>query len=119
MNKTIVCTESYLIRGGQDKRFYPFLELEYDEWIIYEDDFPKYYINLSLDSTSNSSFEKWLISQLKSGEKLQNLVISLGKQYGKKWSIFSSQLGMEVEGSHKSEKLELEILDDKIFNVGK
>ncbi|GAA4273633.1 hypothetical protein U6A24_18310 [Aquimarina gracilis] len=116
MNKITLNTESYLIKGTEGERFFPFFELEYNEWVIYEDDFPKYYIELPMNSESNSSFREWLNNELKSGKKLKKVISSLGNQYGKNWNILPSQLGMEVEDGYKSEIMELEILNDDVMD---
>jgi len=38
MNKITLDTESYLVIGKENERFYPFLELEFNETVIYEND---------------------------------------------------------------------------------
>ena len=113
MNIITLETESYLITGKENKRFYPFLELEFNEWVIYENDSPKYYFGLNSDVESEFEIINWIVNELKNGKKLRDLISQLGKEYGKKWDIFPSQLGMEVESSYQTERIDLEFLTDK------
>ena len=117
MNTIVLVTESYLIKEKQNERFFPFLELEYNEWIIYENDKPKYYIELQSDTESEFKVINWLVSKLKEGKDLRNLIIFLGKQNNKNWDIFPTQKGMEVENSFHTERIELEFLTDKIIKT--
>lgn len=71
MNKIILETESYLTKNGENQRFFPFLELEYNEWVIYEDDEPKYFFQLSTDLKSESEiilYNSYLILRPALGE---------------------------------------------------
>ena len=106
-------TESYKINGKENERFFPFLELEFNEWIIYENDNPKYFIKLNSDVESEFKIINWLVNELKNGKDLRNLISELGKDYEKSWDIFPSQKGKEIENSFKKERIELEILTDK------
>ncbi|MCG2419761.1 hypothetical protein K8089_12070 [Aequorivita sp. F47161] len=113
MSRIKLETESYLIKGNENERFFPFLELELNEWIIYENDTPKYYFDLNSEVESEFEILNWLVAELNSGKKLQDLISELGKRKGKIWNIFPSQLGMEVETSFKTERIELEYLTDR------
>ena len=115
MNTIVLETESYLAQGEENQRFFPFLELEYNEWVIYENDEPKYYFRLDTDLNSESQTINLLIADLRNGKDLRNLVKDLGKKSGKEWDIFSSHQGEEIEGSFQSEKIELEILSDQLL----
>ena len=58
MKKITLETESYLIEGKENARFFPFLELEYNEDVIYEkNDIPKYYLSFSEDLKSAYGIE--------------------------------------------------------------
>lgn len=115
MDKVVIETESYVIRGKENDRFFPFLEPEFDEWVIYENDIPKYFIKLLPDLISEFEIINRLGEELKNGKNLRNLILELGKRYEKDWDIFPSQKGMEVENSYKTEQVELELLTDKII----
>ncbi|WCO03591.1 hypothetical protein [Psychroserpens ponticola] len=114
MDKIALNTESYLISGKENKRFYPFLELEFNENVIYENDTPKYYLIFSDNLKSAHGIGDWIMADLKkNGHNLRELIIELGNGLNLKWDIFSSKTGMEVENSYQTEQIELEILTDK------
>lgn len=113
MNKITLETESYSISGKENERFFPFLELEFNEWVIYENDKPKYYVGLNADVKSEFKINNWLVTELKKGNDLQKLISELGEKYYKSWNIFPSQKGFEVEKSYQAQRIELEILTDK------
>ena len=115
MNTIKLETESYLIKGKENGRFFPFFELEFNEWVIYENDRPKYYFGLNSDVESEFEIINRLVTELKNGKDLRNLISELGK----KWDIFPSQLGMEVENSYKTERIDLEFLTDKTIEKQK
>ncbi|MBD0833800.1 hypothetical protein [Aestuariibaculum sediminum] len=116
MDKLTFKTESYLINGKNNERFFPFLELEYNEWVIYENDIPKYFIGLHSDVESDFEIINWLLTELKNGKNLRNLILELGKKYNKNWDIFPSQRGLEIENSYQTEQLELEVFTDKTID---
>ncbi|WP_437396911.1 hypothetical protein [Flagellimonas lutimaris] len=114
MEKLIIETESYLSSGKENERFFPFLELEFNEIVIYENDIPKYYLSFSDDLKTANGIENWIMADLeKNGHNLRKLIIELGNSLNLKWDIFSSKTGMELENSYQTEKIELEILTDK------
>ena len=114
MDKIKLETESYLITGKEDERFFPFLELEFNENVIYESDFPKYYLSFSDDLKSACGIGNWITADLeKNGFNLRNLIVELGNEINLKWDIFSSNIGNQVEDSYQTEEVELEILTDK------
>ena len=112
MEKIILETESYQMNGLKDKRFFPFYDLDFNEWVIYENDIPKYYIRLQENPKTESQIANWIANKLKCGNDLRDLIIELGNRSGNHWDIFPSQKGKEIESSYKSEKIELEILTD-------
>ena len=114
MDKIKLETESYLITGKEDERFFPFLELEFNENVIYESDIPKYYLSFSDDLKSAYGIGNWITADLeKNGLNLRNLIVELGNEFNLKWDIFSSNIGNQVEDSYQTEEVELEILTDK------
>lgn len=107
-NKYIVLeTEAYLEKETKEK-FYPFYELEYNQWIVYEDDYPKYYFELVEDT--NNIVVNDLILKVKEGHDLADLIVEMGKKRNKSWSIHSSKVGKEIEDSFNNEVLKLENL---------
>ena len=114
MEKITFETESYLIEGKENDRFFPFLELEFNENVIYENDIPKYYLSFSDDLKTAYGIGNWIMIDLeKNDQKLRDVIIKLGKSFDKKWDIFSSNVGKQIDGSWKSEKIELTLLTDK------
>lgn len=107
-------TESYLVEGKENKRFFPFLELEFNENVIYENDIPKYYLSFSDDLKSAHGIGNWIMADLEKKEhKLRDVIVELGKKLDLEWDIFSTNLGKQIDGSWKSEKIELILLTDK------
>ena len=116
MEKIKLETESYLISGKENERFFPFLELEFNENVIYENDIPKYYLSFSDDLKTAQGIGNWIMTDLeKNGHNLRDLIIELGNKLNLKWDIFSSNVGNQVEDSYQTEQVELEILTDKII----
>jgi hypothetical protein len=116
MNKIKLETESYLISGKENERFFPFLELEFNENVVYENDIPKYFLSFSDDLKSAYGIGNWIMADLeKNGQNLRKLIIELGNELNLKWDIFSSNVGNQVENSYQTEQVELEILTDKII----
>ncbi|WP_435623775.1 hypothetical protein [Flagellimonas sp.] len=114
MNKIKLDTESYLISGKNNERFFPFLELELNENVIYENDIPKYYLSFSDDLKSAHGIGNWIMADLeKNGHNLRDLIVELGNKLNLNWDIFSSNVGNQVDDSYQTEQVELEILTDK------
>ncbi|WP_111684162.1 hypothetical protein [Winogradskyella tangerina] len=117
MKKIILKTESYLISGKENERFFPFLELEFNENVIYENDIPKYYLRFSDDLKNAHGLGNWILTDLKNnGYNLRSLVVELGNKMNLKWDIFSKNVGNHVENSFQTEEVELEILTDIIID---
>ncbi|CAM4320344.1 hypothetical protein [Zobellia nedashkovskayae] len=116
MDKIKLETESYLISGKENQRFFPFLELEFNEDVIYENDIPKYYLCFSDDLKSAYGIGNWIMEDLKkNGHDLRALVIELGNSLNLKWDIFSSNVGKFVEDSWYLETVELTLFSDKLI----
>ncbi|MFI1742879.1 hypothetical protein [Thalassobellus sediminis] len=109
-------TESYLISGKGTERYFPFLEMEYNENVIYENDIPKYFLSFSEDLKSVHEVGNWIMAELeKNGHNLRELIIELGNSLNLKWDIFSSNVGNFVEDSWKSETIELIRFSDNLI----
>ncbi|AYN68817.1 hypothetical protein D1013_16235 [Euzebyella marina] len=90
------------------------MELEFNENVIYENDIPKYYLSFSDDLKTAYGIGNWIMIDLeKNGQKLRDVIVTLGKSLDKEWDIFSSNVGKQIDGSWKSEKIELTLLTDK------
>ncbi len=117
MDKIKLKTESYLISGKDNERYFPFLELEFNETVIYENNVPKYYLCFSDDLKSANGIGSWIMTELKkNGHNLRKLIIELGSTLNLKWDIFSSDVGKFVEDSWKSETIELIRFSDNLIN---
>ena len=109
-------TESYLIEGKENERFFPFLELEFNEDVIYENDIPKYYLSFSEDLKSAYGIGKWIMTELKkNNHDLRKTINLLGQSMNLNWDIFSTNVGKQIDGSCKSEKIQLTILTDNVI----
>ena len=116
MEKIKLETKSYLISGKENERFFPFLELEFNKNVVYENDIPKYYLNFSDDLKTTQGIGNWIMVDLeKNGHNLRDLIVELGNKLNLKWDIFSSNVGYPVEESYQTEQVELEILTDEII----
>lgn len=116
MDKVTLETESYLVQGEGSKRFLPFLEIEYNETIIYENEIPKYYLSFSSELESANGFENWFMEELqKKGNDLSGFIVELGKSLNLNWDVFYSGFGEIVEDSWKSEIVELIEFNDKLI----
>ena len=113
-------TESYLIDSTSQERYFPFLEFEFNESAIYENDIPKYFLSFSEDLKSVHEVGNWIMDDLeKKGHNLRLLIIELGSSFNLKWDIFSSNVGKFVEDSWKSETIELIRFSDNLIEKTK
>ena len=116
MEKITFETESYLIESTNTERYFPFLEFEFNESVIYENDIPKYFLSFSEDLKSAHEVGDWIMNDLKkNGHNLRELIIELGNSLNLKWDIFSSNVGKFIEESYKSETIELIRFNDKLI----
>ena len=116
MNKITFETESYLISGADNERYFPFLEFEYNEDVIYENDIPKYFLSFSEDLKFAHEVGDWIMAELeKNGHDLRSLIIELGSNLNLKWDILSSNVGKFVEDSWKTETIELIRFSDDLI----
>lgn len=116
MEKISFETESYLIDETGPERYFPFLEFECNESVIYENDVPKYFLSFSEDLKSAHELGDWIMDDLeKNGHNLRQLIIELGNSLNLKWDIFSSNVGKFVEDSWKTETVELTRFSDKLL----
>tara|TARA_R110001606_G_scaffold342333_1_gene490815 strand:+ start:516 stop:899 length:384 start_codon:yes stop_codon:yes gene_type:complete len=116
MDKVTLETESYLVQGEGNKRFLPFLEIEYNETIIYENEIPKYYLSFSSELESANGFGNWFMEELqKKGNDLSGFIVELGKSLNLNWDVFYTGFGEIIEDSWNSEIIELIEFNDKLI----
>ncbi|WP_027127234.1 hypothetical protein [Gelidibacter mesophilus] len=116
MNKITLETESYLVEERGNERFFPFLEIEYNETIIYENEIPKYYLSFSSELESANGFGNWFMEELqKKGNDLSGFIVELGKSLNLNWDVFYTGFGEIIEDSWNSEIVELIEFNDKLI----
>ena len=108
-------TESYLFKdSGREFRAIPFYELEFNEWVIYEDGIPKYYFELHEDAKDKVILS--VIKDLKRGKELDSIIQGIGKKYNKNWTTINNIKGLEINNSFRSETIELTWFDSELIN---
>ena len=116
MNKITLETESYLVEERGNERFFPFLEIEYNETIIYENEVPKYYLSFSSELESANGFGNWFMEELQNkGNDLSGFIVELGKSLNLNWDVFYTGFGEIIEDSWNSEIVELIEFNDKLI----
>ncbi|MGB0925100.1 MAG: hypothetical protein ACPGTS_00125 [Minisyncoccia bacterium] len=112
MNTISLKTESFLVQNKLE-RFFPFFELEFNEWVIYENDIPKYFF--VLNNACDFKIITFIEKEIKNKNDLENIIINLGKKYFKNWSIFPAQKNHYIQNTQKTEDIILEILNDQVI----
>ncbi|NRR93267.1 hypothetical protein HSX10_16965 [Winogradskyella undariae] len=116
MDKVTLETESYLVEERGNERFFPFLEIEYNETIIYENEVPKYYLSFSSELESANGFGNWFMEELqKKGNDLSGFIVELGKSLNLNWDVFYTGFGEIIEDSWNSEIVELIEFNDRLI----
>jgi hypothetical protein len=101
--------ESYLFNGESGKfRAIPFYELSIDEWVIYQNQEPKYLIDFNY---RESSFVKQIKKELEQGIDLEEIINKFGIYLGLDWTTKHNIESNEIPGSQQTEKVELEIIE--------
>ena len=101
--------ESYLFTGKNGEfRAIPFYELSINEWIIYQNEEPKYLIDLN---NQESSFIKQVSESMKQGFELEKIINKYGIYLGLDWTTKHNIESNEISNSQQTEKIELEIIE--------
>lgn len=109
MKPITLSIESYLFENENGQfRAIPFYELSIDEWVIYQNNLPKYLIDFNL---RESSFIKQLKESMEQGFELEELVSKYGVYLGLDWTTKNKITGKEIANSQRMEKVELEIIE--------
>lgn len=102
-------TESFLFETSEGQiRAIPFFELSIDEWVIFQNGYPKYFIDFN---QKTSSFIVEIKARMEKGEDLDAIVIQIGKYLGLNWTINHHIQGQEIENSEQPEKVILKRID--------
>lgn len=101
--------ESYLFQNENGQfRAIPFYELSIDEWVIFQNQKPKYLIDFNL---RESSFIQQIQEAIKQGFDLEEIIYNYGNCLGLDWTTKNNIQSLEVENSQQTEKVELEIIE--------
>ncbi|MHA7101492.1 hypothetical protein [Roseivirga pacifica] len=101
--------ESYLFESENGTfRAIPFYELSIDEWVIYQNEQPKYLIDFNL---RESSFIKQIKESMTQGLDLEEIIYKYGVYLGLEWTTKHDIKSQEVENSQQTEKVKLEIIE--------
>lgn len=109
MKKIKLETESYLFDGENGKfRAIPFYELSIDEWVIYQNQEPKYLIDFNY---RESSFVKQIKKAMEQGVDLEEIINKYGIYLGLDWTTRHNIESTEIPDSQQIEKVELERIE--------
>lgn len=109
MKKINLETESYLFDGENGKiRAIPFFELSIDEWVIYQNQEPKYLLNFNY---SESSFVRQISESMEQGVDLEEIINKYGIYLGLDWTTKHNIKSKEIPDSQQTEKVELELIE--------
>ena len=101
--------ESYLFAGENGEfRAIPFYELSINEWIIYQNEEPKYLVDFNY---RESSFIKQISESMKQGFELEEIINKYGIHLGLDWTTKHNIESNEIPNSQQTEKIELEVIE--------
>lgn len=101
--------ESYLYESENGTfRAIPFYELSIDEWVIYQNEQPKYLIDFNL---RESSFVKQVKESMEQGLELEEIIYQYGVYLGLNWTTKHNIESQEIENSQQPEKIKLEVIE--------
>lgn len=102
-------TESYLFdEENGEFRAIPFFELSIDEWVIYQNQEPKYLLNFNY---RESSFVKQISELMEQGVDLEEIIHQYAIYLGLDWTTKHNITSKQIPDSQKSEKVELELIE--------
>jgi hypothetical protein len=110
METVTLQTESYLFQnsGGQFRAI-PFYELSIDEWVIFENGQPKYFLDFN---RRTKPLVQDLNKRLNNGEELDEAIQKLGRFLGREWTTNHNIEGAEIPNSQQSESVTVSLLDN-------
>ena len=101
--------ESYLFESENGQfRAIPFYELSIDEWVIYQNQKPKYLIDFNL---RESPFIQQIQERMEQGFELEEIIYKYGVYLGLDWTTKHNIESREIENSQQTEKVNLEIIE--------
>ncbi len=111
LEKITLEVESHLVKSEDVSfRTIPFHELSINEWIVFEDNEPKYFLDFN---RNDDPIIKELKTQLTLGKDLDDCVKDIGFKKNRSLSTVRKIDGEIVNGSWQLEKISLFVLTDK------
>ena len=105
-----LCTESYIFESSEGQlRAIPFYELSLEEWVIFQNGRPKYFLDFNR-RTSPLIME--IRNRIEKGEDFEAIINQFGRYLGIRWSIMHDIQGEEIAGSERPEKVIVKRIDD-------
>ena len=110
METVTLQTESFLFQDS-DRQFraIPFYELSIDEWIIFENEQPKYLIDFN---RRTKPLVQDLTKRLNNGEQLDEAIQKVGRFLGRQWTTNHNIEGSEIPNSQQTETVTVTFLDN-------
>lgn len=110
METVTLQTESYLFQNSDGQfRAIPFYELSIDEWVIFENGQPKYFLDFN---RRTKPLVQDLTKRLTNGEDLDEAVQKLGRFLGRQWTTNHNIEGSEIPNSQQVENVTVTLLDN-------
>lgn len=101
--------DSYLFQNENGQfRAIPFYELSIDEWVVFQNQKPKYLIDFNL---RESSFIQQIQESMEQGFNLEEVIYKYGVYLGLDWTTKHNIESQEIENSQQSEKVKLDIIE--------
>ena len=103
-------TESYLFQNSDGHfRAIPFYELSIDEWVVFENGQPKYFLDFN---RRTKPLVQDLTKRLNNGEELEEAIKKLGIFLGRQWTTNHNIEGSEIQNSQQTESVTVFLLDN-------
>lgn len=110
METVTLQTESYLFQNPDGQfRATPFYELSVDEWVVFENGQPKYFLDFN---RRTKPLVQDLTKRLNNGEQLDEAVQKLGRFLGRQWTTNHNIEGTEIPNSQQTETISVTLLDN-------
>jgi hypothetical protein len=110
METVTLQTESFLFQSSDGQfRAIPFYELSIDEWVVFENGQPKYFLDFNRQT---KPLVQDLTKRLNNGEELDEAVQKLGRFLGRQWTTNHNIEGSEIPNSQQTETVTVTYLDN-------
>lgn len=110
METVTLQTESYLFQNSDGQfRAVPFYELSINEWVVFENGQPKYFLDFN---RRTKPLVQDLTKRLNNGEEIDEAVEKLGRFLGRQWTTNQKIEGSEIPYSQQTETFTVTYLDN-------